>query len=173
MPSNRPSLSLSASSALIRPSPSESSSQSGSLPSLTPSLSLSASSGSVPASFSSPSLSPSLSLSTMTSVGGEPAALPLPSVGYACDGLPGCGLEAVMIAWLEMSPSVVALTVTRNLTVVLALIASVPPAVAFAPVPTRTLTVLDAAVYSPWSSPAASVFVPVSGPAEIWIDPGT
>jgi hypothetical protein len=50
---------------------------------------------------------------------------------------------------LETVPRVVASTVARNTTVVVALGAIVPPALAFAPVPRRTRTVRDAEMYSP------------------------
>ena len=76
VPSYRPSLSLSGSSALIRPSPSVSSAKLASAPSSTPSSSLSASAGSVPITTSSSSGNPSPSVS----VGG---------VGWSSAGLLG------------------------------------------------------------------------------------
>jgi hypothetical protein len=78
-----------------------------------------------------------------------------------------------MMAWFSMSPVTVASTFTRKATVVVAPMLSAPPAVPFAPVPRRTRTVREPAMYSPWSSPAASVFVPMFGPAVTRIDPGT
>jgi hypothetical protein len=78
-----------------------------------------------------------------------------------------------MIAWFSMSPDTEAFTVTRNATVVLAPMLSAPPDAPFAPVPSRTRTVRLALRYSPWSSPVASVFVPVFGPAVTRIEPGT
>jgi hypothetical protein len=76
-------------------------------------------------------------------------------------------------AWFETVPSVVASTVTRKTTVDVSLRAMLPPVVPFAPVPSRTLTVRDADTYSPWSSPVASVFVPVFAPAVTRMEPGT
>jgi hypothetical protein len=54
-----------------------------------------------------------------------------------------------MMAWFSMRPVAVTSTVTRNATLVEAPMAIVPPVVPFAPVPRRTRTVRDAAMYSP------------------------
>ncbi len=78
-----------------------------------------------------------------------------------------------MTAWFSITPVMVASTFTRNTTVALELMAMVPPAVPFAPVPRRTFTVRVAGTYSPWSSPTLSVFEPLLGPAVTRIDPGT
>ena len=78
-----------------------------------------------------------------------------------------------MFAWLAMIPVAVASTVTLNFTVTDSATASVPPVVAFAPVPSRTVRVFVPAAYSPVSSPAASVLAPAPTPALIWIEPGT
>jgi hypothetical protein len=78
-----------------------------------------------------------------------------------------------MVAWLLIVPRLAASTVTRNTTVDVALGASVPPAADVAPVPTLTRTVREAEMYSPWSSPVASVLMPVLAPDVTWIDPGT
>jgi hypothetical protein len=51
--------------------------------------------------------------------------------------------------WLAIAPRTVPLTWTRNTTVDDAPLASVPPEVVFAPVPRRTRTVREAAMYSP------------------------
>jgi hypothetical protein len=80
---------------------------------------------------------------------------------------------AFTVAWFEMVPSDVASTVTRNATALEADFAIVPPAVALAPAPRRTLIVRVAETYSPWSSPAASVFVPTLSPAVTRSEPGT
>jgi hypothetical protein len=78
-----------------------------------------------------------------------------------------------MMAWFSMSPVIDESTVTRNAIVVDAPMAIVPPIALVAPVPSRTRTVREAERYSPWSSPVASVFVPVLGPAVMRIEPGT
>jgi hypothetical protein len=78
-----------------------------------------------------------------------------------------------MMAWFWMRPVIEESTVTRNATVVVAPIAIVPPVVPFALVPSRTRTVREPVRYSPWSSPVASVFVPVLAPAVTRIEPGT
>ena len=75
--------------------------------------------------------------------------------------------------WLLTVPSVAASTVTRKATVVDTPGARVPPAAAFAPVPSRTRTVREPEMYSPWSSPAASLLVPALAPAVTRIEPGT
>jgi hypothetical protein len=54
-----------------------------------------------------------------------------------------------MIAWFEMRPVTDESTFTRNATVLVSPIAIVPPVVLLAPVPRRTRTVRDAAMYSP------------------------
>jgi hypothetical protein len=78
-----------------------------------------------------------------------------------------------MMAWFSMRPVAVTSTVTRNATVTEAPMLIAPPVVPFAPVPRRTRTVRVPAMYSPWSSPVASVFVPVFAPAVMRIEPGT
>ena len=55
----------------------------------------------------------------------------------------------MIVAWLLTVPSVAASTVTRKVIVEDALGASDPPALPVAPVPTRTRTVREAAMYSP------------------------
>ncbi len=77
------------------------------------------------------------------------------------------------VAWFAIVPSTVPSGRTRNTTVVEALLASVPPTVALAPVPSRTRTVRDAAMYSPWSSAVASVLAPALAPVVTLSDPGT
>ena len=64
-------------------------------------------------------------------------------------------------------------TTTLKATVTDAPAARVPPAVLVAPAPTRTLTVRDPAVYSPVSSPTASLTLVVVAPLVTLIDPGT
>jgi hypothetical protein len=78
-----------------------------------------------------------------------------------------------MMAWFSMRPVIAEFTVTRKATEVPAPMASDPPVVPLAPVPRRTRTVRVAAMYSPWSSPVASVFVPALGPVRTRIEPGT
>jgi hypothetical protein len=78
-----------------------------------------------------------------------------------------------MMAWFSMRPVIAESTLTRNATDVAAPMASAPPVVPLAPVPRRTRTVRVAAMYSPWSSPVASVFVPTLGPVRIRMEPGT
>jgi hypothetical protein len=71
-----------------------------------------------------------------------------------------------------MRPFTLELIVARNATVAVAPMAMFPPALLVAPVPSRTRTVRDAPRYSPWSSLAASVLVPLFAPAVMRIDPG-
>jgi hypothetical protein len=81
--------------------------------------------------------------------------------------------EAVIVAWFWMRPVIDESTFTWNLMVVEAPMAMVPPVVAVAFVPRRTRTVREPVRYSPWSSPVASVFVPMLAPAVTRIEPGT
>jgi hypothetical protein len=68
---------------------------------------------------------------------------------------------ALIVAWLVIVPSNEPSTFTLKTTVADEPAAMVPPAVALAPVPSRTWTVFDADRYSPVSSPVASVFAVV------------
>jgi hypothetical protein len=77
------------------------------------------------------------------------------------------------MAWFWMRPVDAESTVTRNATVTDVLTSISPPVVPFAPVPRRTRTVRDAARYSPWSSPVASVLVPAFAPEVTRIEPDT
>jgi hypothetical protein len=79
----------------------------------------------------------------------------------------------VTVAWFAICPSTTPSGRTRNTTIVEAFLASVPPTAALAPVPSRTRTVRDAAMYSPWSSAVASVLAPALAPALTLSDPGT
>jgi hypothetical protein len=54
-----------------------------------------------------------------------------------------------MMAWFWMSPVIDAFTLTSNAIVADALMAIAPPVVPFAPTPSRTRTVREAAMYSP------------------------
>ena len=73
-----------------------------------------------------------------------------------------------------VSPGVPGFTVTRKRTTVNASPGvTLPPAVALAPTPARITTWLDAATYSAWSSPAASVLAPALAPPVITIELGT
>ena len=85
---------------------------------------------------------------------------------------PSCP-AALIVAEFEIVPSGLPSTLTWNTTVLVEVAAMLPPAVPFAPVPRRTRMVRDAAMYSPWSSPLASVFVPVFAPVVTWIEPET
>jgi hypothetical protein len=78
-----------------------------------------------------------------------------------------------MTAWFSMRPVTVESTFTRKATVVVAPMFSAPPVVPLAPVPRRMRTVREPERYSPWSSPEASVFVPMLGPDVTRIEPGT
>ena len=81
--------------------------------------------------------------------------------------------EAVMVAWFWMRPLTRELMVTRKATLVDPPTGTAPPVVPLAPVPRRIRTVRDEEMYSPWSSPTASVLVPALAPDTIRIDPGT
>jgi hypothetical protein len=67
--------------------------------------------------------------------------------------------SAALLLMVVPAESRSSVTLKRNVTVALG--ASVPPAVADAPVPTRTRTVRDAATNSAMSSPVASVLAPL------------
>ena len=70
-------------------------------------------------------------------------------------------------------PAALRSTRVRYFTVTVSFLLSVPPAELDAPEPTRIVIAFVAALYSPRSSPALSVFAPVPVPAEIASDPGT
>lgn len=72
----------------------------------------------------------------------------------------------MMLSHCSTTQSVVA--IARNLICVLSVPSEelfiCPPVTELAPVPTLTLTTRDAAIYSAWSSPEASVLLPLFGP---------
>ena len=80
---------------------------------------------------------------------------------------------ALMVAESEIVPRTVPSTLALKTMVVDEPAAMVPPAVALAPVPSRTCTVFELVTISPWSSPATSVLMPVLAPLVIWIEPAT
>ncbi len=111
---------------------------------------------------------------TVTTVGCTPPATGSPSL-RATKPTPDWAPVNASEPWFDTALPLGAggVTTTRKRTSLVIPMSISPPAVAFAPVPSRATTVREPGTQSIWSSPAPSDFGPAFGPLTICIEPGT